>query len=59
MDVTLNPLARQISTLHTARFAEPEEKKSEVVIPSSSDQVTISQEGTETASSGVETLAVK
>ena len=45
MDVTLNPLTRQISALYTARFAEPEEKKSEVVVPSSSDQVTISQEG--------------
>ncbi|WP_204791614.1 hypothetical protein [Oscillibacter sp. CU971] len=43
MDVTLNPLTRQISALYTARFAEPEEKKSEVVVPSSSDQVTISQ----------------
>ena len=42
MDVTLNPLTRQISALYTARFAEPEEKKSEVVVPSSSDQVTIS-----------------
>ena len=59
MDVTLNPLTRQISALYTARFAEPEEKKSEVVVPSSSDQVTISQEGIETASSKVETLADK
>ena len=27
MNVKLNPLARQMSTLHTAHFAKPEEKK--------------------------------
>ena len=59
MDVTLNPLTRQVPALYTARFAEPEEKKSKVVVPSSSDQVTISQEGIKTASSKVETLADK
>ena len=59
MGVTLNPLTRQIPALYTARFAEPEEKKSKVVVPSSSDQVTISQEGIKTASSKVETLADK
>lgn len=59
MDVSLNPIARQISTIRTVRFADPEEKKTEAVSPSNSDQVTLSQEGTETISSSIETLADK
>ncbi len=59
MDVSLNPMARQISTIRTVRFADPQEKKNETAAPSNNDQVTLSQDGAEAPSSSVETLADK
>ncbi len=56
MNVKLNPLARQISTLHTAHFAKSEEKKD---TPSKGDKVTFSKEGQEAASNQLEMLADK
>lgn len=56
MNVKLNPLARQMSTLHTAHFAKPEEKKETYISPKS-DTVSISKEGQQSAYDRLEKLA--
>lgn len=59
MDMSLNPVAHQVFTYRTARFAEPREKNAETAFVLNSDQVTISQEGREAASNNFETQADK
>lgn len=56
MNVKLNPLARQMSTLHTAHFAKSEEKKETYISPKS-DTVSFSKEGQQTAYDRLEKLA--
>ncbi len=56
MNIRLNPLAQQISTLHTAHFAKSEEKKD---TPPKGDKVIFSKEGQEAASDRLEILADK
>ncbi len=56
MNVKLNPLARQMSTLHTAYFVKPEEKKETYISPKS-DTVNISKEGQQSAYDRLEKLA--
>lgn len=59
MDMSLNPVAHQVFTYRTARFAGPREKNAETAFVLNSDQVTISQEGREAASNNFETQADK
>lgn len=51
MDVTFNPLTRQISPMRTARFAAPEEKAAKTA-GQSQDQMEISQAGRQAAAEG-------
>lgn len=57
MNVKLNPLARQISTLHTAHFASSKQNKN--VPTTNSDHITFSSEGQEFAANNIEALADK
>ncbi len=59
MDIKLNSITRQMSTLHTAHFAKSEEKNDKTILQSNSDQVTFSQEGQKAVSNQLENLANK
>lgn len=53
MNVKLQPLVGQMSTLHTAHFAKPEDKK-ENTPQTNNDRVTLSQEGQNAATNKLE-----
>ena len=56
MDIKLNSITRQMSTLHTA---QSEEKNDKTILQSNSDQVTFSQEGQKAVYNQLENLANK
>ncbi|NDO46311.1 hypothetical protein [Clostridium sp. MD294] len=59
MNIKLNPLAKQISTLHTAHFASSKQTEGKTASTTNSDRVTFSSKGQEAANSNIETLADK
>lgn len=59
MDIKLNSITRQMSTLHTAHFAKSEEKNDKTILQSNSDQVTFSQKGQKAVYNQLENLANK
>lgn len=58
MNIKLNPLAKQISTIHTAHFAQPKEKEDKQTT-TNNDCIILSSEGQSSIKNNIENLADK